>query len=144
MKAIITTLFLCLSVVAMAQKKKKTIQVDIKIENVTSDKGYWMLAVYDENSDFLSMKPFDAKRQKVGENNNVVSLNIPKGNYAIAVFQDLNDSKDLERNAQGMPTEPYSFTGENIFPLRGAPTFEACKVKVSKKSKSFQILLQSH
>lgn len=144
MKAIITTLFLCLSVVAMAQKKKKTIQVDIKIEDVKSDKGYWMLAVYDENSDFLSMKPFDAKRQKVGENNNVVSLNIPKGNYVIAVFQDLNDSKDLERNAQGMPTEPYSFTGENIFPLRGVPTFEACKVKVSKKSNSFQIPLQSH
>lgn len=144
MKSIVTILLLCLSLTAIAQKSKKTIQVNIEIEQVKSDKGFWMLAVYDENSDFLSMKPVHSKRQKVGENKNVVSLHIPKGNYAIAVFQDLNDNKNLERNSQGMPTEPYSFSGENVFPLTGIPTFEKCKIKVSKRSKTFHIPLQSH
>jgi len=144
MKSIFTTVLLCLSFVVLAQKKKKVIDVTIKIEQVKSDKGFWMLAVYDEDSDFLSMQPVYSKRQKVGEDNNVVSLRIPKGNYAIALFQDLNDNKNLERNTQGIPTEPYSFSGENVFPLRGMPTFEACKIKVNKRSKTFQVSLQSH
>ena len=144
MKTIVTTLLLCISFMAVAQKSKKTIQVNIEIEQVKSDKGFWMLAIYNKDSEFLSMKPFHAKRQKVGENNNVVSLDLPKGKYAIAVFQDLNDNKDLERNEKGMPIEPYSFSGANVFPLRGMPTFEKCMVKVNKKSKDFKIPLQSH
>lgn len=144
MKTIITVLLVCISCLAVAQKSKKTVQVNIEIEHVKSDQGYWMLAIYDEDSEFLSMKPCNAKRQKVGEYNNIVSIDLPKGKYAIAVFQDLNDSKNLERNEQGIPTEPYSFSGENVFPLRGMPTFEQCKVKVSKKSKDFKIPLQSH
>lgn len=142
MKAIITTLFLCLSVVAMAQKKKKTIKVEIEIEHVKSDRGHWMLAVYNEDADFLSMKPTYAKCQKVGENNNVIALDIPKGKYAIAVYQDINSNQNLERDSHGIPIEPYSFTGGNIFPLTDVPTFEKCKVKVSQKSSSFQIPLQ--
>lgn len=144
MKAIITTLLVCISCLAIAQKSKKTIEVNIEIEQVKSDKGYWMLAIYNENTEFLSMQPYNAKRQKVGEHNNIVSLNLPKGKYAIAVFQDLNDNKNLEKNAQGIPSEPYSFSGENIFPLMGKPTFEKCMVKVSKKSRDFKIPLQSH
>lgn len=144
MKAIVTIVLVCVSHLVMAQKSKKTIHVNIEIEQVKSDQGYWMLAIYDENSEFLSMKPFNAKRQKVGENNNIVSLDVPKGKYAIAVFQDLNDSKNLERNEQGIPTEPYSFSGENVFPLTGMPTFEKCSIKVSKKSKNFTLPLQSH
>lgn len=144
MKAIVTTLLLCISFMAVAQKSKKTIQVNIEIEQVKSDKGFWMLAVYAKDSDFLSMEPFNAKRQKVGENNNIVSIDLPKGKYAIAVFQDLNDNKDLERNENGIPVEPYSFSGAEIFPLRGVPTFEKCMVKVNKKSRDFKIQLQSN
>ncbi len=144
MKTIITVLLVCISFVSLAQKSKKTIQVNIEIEDVKSDQGYWMLAIYNEDSEFLTMEPYNAKRQKVGENNNVVTLNLPKGNYAVAVFQDTNDNKNLDRNEQGIPTEPYSFSGENVFPLRGMPTFEQCKIKVSKKSTAFRLSLQKH
>lgn len=141
MKAMITTLLLCISCMAIAQKK---IQVNLEMEHVESDNGYWMLAVYNKDSKFLTMEPFHAKRQKVGENDNIISLDLPKGKYAVAVFQDLNDSKDLERNEKGIPVEPYSFSGENVFPLRGMPTFEQCMIKVNKKSNSFKLPLQKH
>ncbi len=143
MKTIITALLLCISNIAFAQSSKRTIEVKIEIENVNSNNGYWMLAIYDKESEFLSMKPFNAKRQKVGECNNMVSIDLPKGKYAIAVFQDLDDSKNLERNERGIPTEPYSFSGENVFPLKGMPTFENCMIKINKRSRNFKLALQN-
>jgi uncharacterized protein (DUF2141 family) len=34
------------------------------------------------------------------------------GEYAIAVFQDLNENEKLDKNFVGIPKEPYGFSGE--------------------------------
>jgi uncharacterized protein (DUF2141 family) len=128
--------------VSFGQKKSKEIKVQFSIEQVQSDEGYWMLAIYDKDAKFLSMEPYRAKRQKVGKKKNTVSLKLPEGNYAVALFQDINSNENLERNEKGIPKEPYSFSGDNIFPLRGMPTFELCQIKVNKSNKKFELQLQ--
>jgi uncharacterized protein (DUF2141 family) len=35
---------------------------------------------------------------------------IPIGKYALAVFEDLNQNKKLDKNLTGIPTEPYVFS----------------------------------
>jgi len=144
MRKVVLSLLFCMSlfVIAQTQNKVKNVKVSFKIENVKSESGFWMLAVYNENNEFLSMQPFNAKRQKVGDKKNTIKLNLPEGTYAVALFQDLNNNKNLDRGERGIPTEPYSFSGQSIFPLRGKPTFKQCAIKVSKSSKSFALDLQ--
>ncbi len=52
----------------------------------------------------------------------VIFLDIGAGNYAIALFQDLNSDGKLNRNFYGAPTEPYAFSN-NVFERFGPPKF---------------------
>ena len=38
--------------------------------------------------------------------------NLPPGDYAIAAFQDVNENGVLDKNALGIPTEPYGFSND--------------------------------
>jgi len=38
--------------------------------------------------------------------------NLKPGEYAIAIIQDLNKNKKLDRNILKIPTEPYGFSGK--------------------------------
>lgn len=65
---------------------------------------------------------------------------LSSGSYALAVFQDLNGDRTLNRNATGIPTEGYGFSnnpttrqdltryGECVFLLAGAN--ETIKIKL--------------
>jgi uncharacterized protein (DUF2141 family) len=121
--------------------QNKTTEVVVKMENVKQQKGAWMIAVFSKNDNFLGQKPSFAKRQDLKEGNQVV-FNLPKGEYAIAMFQDLNGNMDLDRDSKGIPTEPYSFSG-NVLPLRGMPTFEATKFKVKRKPMTVVLPVQN-
>lgn len=49
--------------------------------------------------------------------------NILEGKYAIVLYQDLNDNKQLDMNGE-MPAEPFGFS--NVTMLMGPPNFEQC------------------
>lgn len=49
--------------------------------------------------------------------------NILEGRYAIVLYQDLNDNKQLDMNGE-MPAEPFGFS--NVTMLMGPPNFEQC------------------
>ena len=55
---------------------------------------------------------------------------IPVGDYAIAVYQDVNSDHKLNRTIYGQPTEPYGFS-QNSFGRFGPPKFEAVAFSVS-------------
>lgn len=44
--------------------------------------------------------------------------------YGVAVYQDLNGNEELDRNALGVPTEPYGFSNNPRIRL-SAPKFAA-------------------
>lgn len=50
---------------------------------------------------------------------------IPFGEYAIAIYQDLNGNGKLDTNIFGAPTEPYGFSN-NVRPKFSAPSFDDC------------------
>ncbi|MBA4851945.1 DUF2141 domain-containing protein [Emticicia sp. BO119] len=49
--------------------------------------------------------------------------NVLEGKYAIVLYQDLNDNKQLDMNGE-MPAEPFGFS--NVTMLMGPPSFEQC------------------
>lgn len=53
-----------------------------------------------------------------------------EGKYAIVLYQDLNDNKQLDMNGE-VPAEPFGFS--NITMLMGPPTFKQCAFDLNEK-----------
>lgn len=49
---------------------------------------------------------------KSNKNSFLVGVPSKEGKFAIAIFQDLNGNKKLDKNKFGIPTEPYVFSGK--------------------------------
>jgi uncharacterized protein (DUF2141 family) len=94
-----------------------TVGVDtllVTLEGLKAGKGNIRVAVFDEGhrEEFPEGKHLygavvPAEKEKV----TVAIANIPPGQYAVAVFQDLNENEKLDRNIFTKPKEPYGFSG---------------------------------
>jgi uncharacterized protein (DUF2141 family) len=62
-------------------------------------------------------------------------VNVPVGEYAIAVFQDLNGDGVLNRDIYRRPTEPYAFSN-NVFGRFGPPKFTQVSFSVESNTTS--------
>ncbi|NJO70690.1 MAG: DUF2141 domain-containing protein [Oscillatoriales cyanobacterium RM1_1_9] len=63
------------------------------------------------------------------------------GNYAIAIFQDLNGDSILNRNPLGIPTEPFGFS-QNPRIVVAPPKFVASAVLVVEAETNVNIRLK--
>jgi uncharacterized protein (DUF2141 family) len=51
---------------------------------------------------------------------------IPSGEYALAIYHDVNGNKEFDRNVLGIPQEDYAFSNNASSPF-GPPRFEKAK-----------------
>ncbi len=65
---------------------------------------------------------------------------IEPGEYAIAIYHDLNGDGNLNTNFFGLPKEPYGFSN-NYRPRLSAPKFSDCRILVGHENKQVQIRL---
>lgn len=56
---------------------------------------------------------------------------LPYGDYAIALFHDVNGDGTCNLNFLGIPKEPYGFSN-NVKPVVSAPSFSSAKISVHK------------
>lgn len=54
---------------------------------------------------------------------------LPTGKYALAVFEDLNKNRKLDKNLTGVPIEPYVFSN-NVGSKWSKPTFTAASFQL--------------
>jgi uncharacterized protein (DUF2141 family) len=94
---------------------------------VTSDQGKIYVWVYDKKDDWLSDRYRTQKFVTVAGNRQgdrvTLDLLLPAGEYALSVFQDVNDNGKLERNFIGMPKEPAGLSN-NLRPKFGPPKYK--------------------
>lgn len=113
----------------------------VTLGNVKSGQGDLLAAVYDKaehynaNNNWVAIKK--VKMEATGMSLNFADL--PTGNYAIKLFQDENSNGQIDKNDQGIPTEPYGFS--NNGGTYGPPSFEEAKVLVDKATR-IEILLR--
>lgn len=100
----------------------------VKVTDLENSKGTLMVALYNSHDNFLS--PYaEGKAVKVeGKSGTVVYNNLSDGEYAIALFQDVNDNFTLDMDENMIPTEKYGFSN-NVDPavIKMLPSFLACK-----------------
>ena len=94
-----------------SQSKKTSLTLTIEVASFENTKGVLRVCVTDQKDDFLKSCAFS---KIVTVEDDKVSLkieNIEKGNYAVSVYHDENNSGILETGGVfGIPLEPYGFS----------------------------------
>lgn len=105
LKKMIIACCLFLTTQITAQNTGKLI---VKVDGITSYKGYVQIAVYKNNKGFpsknkLAYKSFRVQTLKLKDS--TFTTELPFGIYAVAIYQDANDNKKLDTNFFGIPKE---------------------------------------
>jgi uncharacterized protein (DUF2141 family) len=95
--------------------------------NLKSDQGKVYVWVYDKKDDWLSDRYRTQKSVAVAGNRQgdkvTLELLLPAGEYALSVYQDVDDNGKLERNFVGLPKEPAGLSN-NLRPKFGPPKWK--------------------
>jgi uncharacterized protein (DUF2141 family) len=105
----------------------------IEIMNIEQTKGKIRIGVYNDADKFpkeggaIRSESFEVR----GKILKCVLKNLPYGEYAIALYHDINDDNVCNMNFVGMPLEPYGFSN-NAKPKLSAPSFTSTKFKFNQ------------
>jgi len=115
--------------------------VNVSINNIKSSEGKFMVAVYEGEENYRE-KAFIEKTVSVNTTGSQeFTISLPAGEYAVAVFQDLNDNEELDKNLVGIPKEPFGFTNKSMGTM-SAPGYEDTKFTASKNNQVVQVELK--
>ena len=111
----------------------KTHKLSIHISGISKIKGSLFIAIFRATDDFpVFGKQFKGIIKEVeGKSQNYTFDNLPEGEYALAIYQDENKNKILDKNILGIPTEIYGFSN-NARRNFSAPSFQEAKFKLNK------------
>ncbi len=86
--------------------------LSIEINNIKSPGGKVWIGIYDSESSFLIKEKAILEGVAI-EKEGLLTVEIPDlkfGQYAVAVFHDENNNGKMDRNAIGIPSEPFAFS----------------------------------
>lgn len=124
------TLFLLFTLNSISQNK-----VVAKIGNFKNDKGVCRACLFNNPSSFKSEvgEPFKCVTAIVKNQKAEALFSVPKGDYALFVFHDVNSNNKMDRNFLGIPKEGYG-ASKNKLPFAAAPNYNDNKFVVEDKT----------
>jgi uncharacterized protein (DUF2141 family) len=146
--------FLALLILVLSTTPALSNDLRLTIDNVRSDSGEILIALYDDADGFRSAIANSAKRGLVPDSGRLIGTAIraargmqstvftqlPAGRYAIVVIHDENDNGRLDKNLWAMPIEGYGF-GNNAQGFLSAPSFDAAAITIGNGQVSASINL---
>ena len=105
----------------------------VEVTKILNQNGKIAIGLYNKDDDTFAniSKHYKAINLKIdGKKVSYTFTNIPDGTYAISVFHDENENKELDKNFLGIPKEGYGFSN-NIRPKFRSANFEESKFKVN-------------
>jgi uncharacterized protein (DUF2141 family) len=145
----VTFCFVLLSFVAIMDKNELAdtshYSIHLHISGIQEARGSLRIAMFDNEESFLNTP--NAIYLKVLEVNDTLERklsipNLPEGDYAVAVFHDLNKNGRLNTNWLGIPTEPYAFSNDAGRKWK-KPGFEDARFSLKEHSKVVELRLRS-
>lgn len=111
-------------------------QVEVTITNIDFKKGGTVRVALFDNADSFLTKPLKIREVKVKGSESILYFEIPNiKEFAISVYQDTNNNKELDTGFMGIPNEPYGFSN-NVMGAFGPPSFDKAKVMVNDSLKA--------
>lgn len=116
----------------------------VQVTDLVPNKGHVYLGLYNKKSGFLKENAAYAngKVKTTGSKVTYTFKNLPIGEYAVAVYQDVNDNGKCDRNLIGYPTEGFGFS-KNYRPKLSAPNFDEVKIALNQSTKATISLIGS-
>ena len=124
------------------QANAQTCHVKVIVKGVKTAQGKVRMGVYTDGPDFFKKPVKDGYIIiKNTKDSFQFEFDIPYGDYAIAIYHDIDDNLDLNRNLFGFPSEPYGFTRT----LKGLsmPTFENLRESLKSPNKTLEVSLDT-
>ena len=114
--------------------------LSIRLLGIEQINGEVYVVVYDSEQGMKNHQAYKADIKAVTEATMLVKFNdVPAGDYAVMVYQDLDGNKKLNRNFIGIPNEPFGFS--NNPSLMGPPSFKQLRFKHSEIASELSISL---
>ncbi len=126
-----------MSILTTAQTKETTYNITITIDNVVNDNGTVLAGLHSAET---FMKGQGVQNLQSTIKNGKITLvfkDVKPGEYAILAMHDENNNKQMDRDANGMPTESYGISGS--LTSYGPPSFNNAKFTVTDKDLEFTI-----
>ena len=121
----------------------ETASVMVTVSSLVSTTAPVRLYFYNTREGFLKhgQWSFSKSVKPAGKSEFSIPVDLPKGEWAVAITQDMNSNDKVDKNFLGIPTEPYAFSN-NIRPTVAAPGFDECKFVVDGPGKVVSIVLK--
>ncbi|QLG44024.1 DUF2141 domain-containing protein [Costertonia aggregata] len=113
------------------------ITVTLTIENVLNENGNVMASLHTADTFMKGAGVTDLEKAAKKGEMTFTFENVVPGTYAIMILHDENENKRMDFEANGMPKENYSMSGNDM--TMGPPTFEGTKFEVTDADKSISV-----
>jgi len=115
--------------------KSQTFDLEITITNINTISGNIIIGIFNSEDTFLKKgEDCGLYSIKVLKNIETITINsLPKGDYAISLYHDINSDKKCNTNIIKIPTEPYAFSN-NYKPRFTKPSFNNCKILLNQNT----------
>lgn len=135
MKNLMKTAIVSALVAARLFSYGQGVSLTLTVDQVAYPKGKIYVGFYEAKNNFP--KHGQHAFRKVIETNGTASItttwnDIPAGEYALAVYQDLNNNDHLETGMFGIPKEPFGLSTNLKAGMFNKPTFNKCKVLIKE------------
>lgn len=121
-------------------------KLTVVVDGIETMNGYVYVALFNEEKGFPDNQElmFAKTRKKATSSTCTVTFDgLNPGNYAFAVYYDLNENGKLDKGWFGIPQEPFCFS-KNYKPIVSAPDYEDCVFELSGKSSVQNVTLLSY
>ncbi|GAA3514077.1 hypothetical protein GCM10022393_29960 [Aquimarina addita] len=121
-----------------AQKSDKA-TITVTVPNVSGSDGHVLFSLYDETT-FMTPSPIQRRKSEI--TNGIAKItftNVPAGVYGITCIHDRNDNKRMDFDVNGMPTESYGVSNNNM--SYGPPVWSDAKFEISTEELAIEIRL---
>ena len=131
MKLIKLLFFVCLAVLSLHVYSQSPV-LTVTVPNINPVQGEIQVSVFNSNSTFLKEnKEYKIYRFKVDKALGKFVINdLPKGEYAMIIYHDKNNNKEMDRSMLGIPKEGFGFS-KNFKPKLSGPGFGDCSINLN-------------
>lgn len=115
--------------------------LEITLTDVKSGEGNIRLVLFDSESNFQK-KPARAVSLPATQGDMSIKIaDLPEGEYAVMLFQDIDGNEELNTNLFRMPSEPWgaSLNGRPVF---GPPDWKGTRFEVTETGAQISIKLR--
>lgn len=115
--------------------------LSLSVDNIETHEGVLQIGLFDA-AGYQTGDVIDAETIRVNGDKVVVTFDgIAPGEYAVKLFQDLDEDGELDTNMMGIPKEPYAFSN-NARGRFGPAKWDAAKFSISEAGTAHTITLK--